>query len=814
MKKRSPILLWILFLLLFAGASIYGLIRILETNSLLSTLLYVGLLATLVLGVLSNNFIGKKKVFRIRLLEEKLRDANVLQKRLKNSEEVALNYLPVGMILYDPSYQIIWANNAAKDAFSNLLVDRNIALVHDPLAQLIDKKESQFVINVYGKDYDCIHYVKNRAIYLFEVTEREEMKIRYRDHIPVVGIVSLDNFEEATQNFDFQLKSSVQGKFLGAVASWAKKFDLYLVNVRPEKMLLFCNRQQLDLVIKDEFSIVERINEVANETEVRVTVSIGIACADQSETQIGELAEDALKLALGRGGDQVVVNIENEPLKFFGGKTNTVEKRTKITARINSRIIGDLIKKHPTTYIMPHKFTDIDALGAAVGLLHLATVQGKQARIILDFDNIDQTCSKVVNMLNREYIKLMEAFMDPDYAMEHVEADDLLIVVDHHAPVQSIEPKLFEKTKNIVIVDHHRRMEGALSDVLLSYIEPYASSSVELVTELIELYNFEIELDAFEATMMLAGMMIDTNNFTYRTGVRTFEAAALLKRFGADPFKARLILRESLDDIKTKSNLVNQAQIVANHFAITTLAPESITDRVRLAKTADELLEIDNIVAAFAIGNIGNDVIAISGRSVDKFNVQLIMEQFGGGGHLNNAAAQVQNGSIPDIVQKLETILKQSYKEEINMKVILVKDVKGKGKKGDIIEVANGYGNFLLTTKQALEATSGNLKSLEEEKAKAEKEAKFELENAKKLKADLEEHPIKLYVKIGESGKLFGAVSTKQIAEEYKKTHNIDVDKRKIVLDDNIHSLGVYKVPVKLHKDVTATINLQILEEK
>jgi ribosomal protein L9 len=190
------------------------------------------------------------------------------------------------------------------------------------------------------------------------------------------------------------------------------------------------------------------------------------------------------------------------------------------------------------------------------------------------------------------------------------------------------------------------------------------------------------------------------------------------------------------------------------------------------------------------------------------------MEQFGGGGHLNNAAAQVQNGSIPDIVQKLETILKQSYKEEINMKVILTKDVKGKGKKGDIIEVANGYGNFLLTTKQALEATSGNLKSLEEEKAKAEKEAKFELENAKKLKTDLEEHPIKLYVKIGESGKLFGAVSTKQIAEEYKKTHNIDVDKRKIVLDDNIHSLGVYKVPVKLHKDVTATINLQILEEK
>jgi cyclic-di-AMP phosphodiesterase len=813
LKKRS--LIPLLFLSIgFLGGIVYGMIRILEQNNLLLTILYAALLASIFIGIFSNRLFGKQRVFKIKLLEDKLRDVNVLQKRLKNSEDVALNYLPVGMLLYDPSFQIIWANNAAKDYFSNLLVDRNVALVHENLAVLIEKKETNFIINVYGKEYDCIHYPKNRAVYLFEVTEREEMKVRYRDHISVIGVISLDNFEEATQNFDFQLKSSIQGKFLGAIATWAKKYNVYLVNIRAEKSLLFMNRLQLEQIMKDEFTLLEKITGVSNETEVRVTISIGVACADSNQQEVGELADDALQLALGRGGDQAVVNIENEPLRFFGGKTNTIEKRTKITARINSRIIGDLILKHPKTYIMPHKFTDIDALGAAVGLLHLALVQGKNARIILDFDQIDQTCSKVVNMLNREYIKLMEYFMDPDFALENIEADDLLIVVDHHAPVQSIEPKLFEKTKNIVIVDHHRRMEGVLTDVLLSYIEPYASSSVELVTELIELFNVEIEIDSFEATMMLAGMMIDTNNFTYRTGVRTFEAAALLKRYGADPFKARLILRESLDDIKTKSNLVNQAQIVANHFAITTLSPEIVTERVRLAKTADELLEIDNIVAAFAIGNIGNDQIAISGRSVDKFNVQIIMEQFGGGGHLNNAAAQVLNGSIPDIVAKLETILKTSYKEEINMKVILTKDVKGKGKKGEIIDVATGYGNFLLTTKQALEATSGNLKSLEEEKAKVEKDAKVELDSAKKLKQDIEDHPIKLYVKIGESGKLFGAVSTKQIAEEYKKAHNIDIDKRKIVLEDNIHSLGVYRVPVKMHKDVVATINLQIIEEK
>jgi ribosomal protein L9 len=813
MKKRSMVIL-ILVIGLTLLLSIFGFIIILQQQDVWYTILYLLVILSIAFGVLFNTLFGKQRIFKIKLLEEKLRDASVLQKRLKNSEEIALNYLPVGMILYDSNGLIIYANNAAKDYFSNLLVDRRLSLVHENLANLIEKKESKFIINVYGKEYDVIHYPKNRALYLFEVTQREEMKTYIRDHAPVIGMINLDNFEEATQNFDFQLKSSVQGKFLGAISNWAQKYDLYLINLRTERCIFFCHRHQLEQIMKDDLSILEKINEASNATEVRVTASIGIACGDVTQNNLGDLAEEALKLALGRGGDQVVVNIENQPLKFFGGKTNTVEKRTKITARINSRIIGDLIAKHPKTYIMPHKWTDIDALGAAVGLLHLALVQGKEARIILDFDAIDLTCSKVINMLNREYIKLLEYFMDPDYALDQINADDLLILVDHHAASQSNEPKVVEKTKNIVIVDHHRRMEGALTDVLLSYIEPYASSSAELVIELIELYNYEIELDSFEATMMLAGMMIDTNNFTYRTGVRTFEAAALLKRYGADPFKARLLLRESLDHIKTKSNLINQAQIISNHFAITTLAPEIQTERVQLAKTADELLEIDNIVAAFAIGHISPDVVAISGRSVDKFNVQVIMEQFGGGGHLNNAAAQIPNGTIPEIVHKLEEILKTSYKEEINMKVILTKDVKGKGKKGEIIDVATGYGNFLLTTKQAMEATTGNLKSLEEERAKIEKEAKAELDMAKKLKADIEDHPIKLYVKIGESGKLFGAINTKQIAEEYKKTHNIELDKRKIVLDENIHSLGVYKVPVKLHKDVMAYINLQILEEK
>ncbi|MFH0992898.1 MAG: 50S ribosomal protein L9 [bacterium] len=812
--KKHPVIVVVLSSLLFLAVAAAGFYYFWTLNDYLYLILFGAVVASILLSVIIGTSTGQRRIGKIRNLEVKIREANLLSKRLKNSEDIALTYLPVGMFLYDENFTIIWANGAAKEYFSNILVERKISFVHDDLYNQIQKREGKFVLNVYSKNFEVIHYPKNKCVYLFEVTEREEVKTRLRDNTDAVGVINLDNLDEATTHLDLQVKTNLQGKYLGALDNWCRKYDAYFLNLRPEKSIIFMTRKQLDSMIKDEFSILETISELSNQNDVRVTMSLGVACFDVPRNQLGELAEDALKLALGRGGDQVVVNSQNQALKFFGGKSNTVEKRTKITAKINSRVLSDLIAKSEQMFIVPHKSTDVDAFGAAIGVLHMAIAQNKYARIVLDFDNIDQTCAKVINMLNREYIKLLEYIIDVDEAMDAVNPNSLLVVVDHHSPVQTIEPKLLEKTKNIVVIDHHRRIDSLLTEVALNYVEPYASSSVELVTELIELYNYEVDIDSFEATVMLAGMMIDTNNFSYRTGVRTFEAAALLKRSGADPFKARLILRESLDDIKTKSNLVNSAQIIGAHFAITTLAPETKTDRVQLAKTADELLEIDNIIAAFAIGNIGSDTIAISARSIDKFNVSVIMEQFGGGGHLNNAAAQVAGGIIPDIVAKIERILKDSIKEEQNMKVILVKDVRGKGKKGEVIEVANGYGNYLLTSKQAIEASNANLRTLEDEKDRSEREAEAEFEAMKKLKADIEDKPIKLYVKTGESGKLFGAVNSKQIAEEYKRLYNLDIDKRKILLEDNIHSLGVYKVPVKLHKDVIANINLQIIEEK
>ncbi len=792
---------------------IIGLLVVLPQLGSLVFWFYLIALVLILASHIFAKYFTKGKDSRINELENRIREINSVSKYKTNSEDIALNYLPVGIMLYDEAYNVTFANQQAKDYYSNVLVGRTLQFISKDLHEYISKRIGKFILEVYDKKYDIIHYPKNQTIYMFEVTDRENTKEKYLNNIDALGILKLDNFNDATQDLDYQEKANIQGLLLGAIDTWCSKYDIYFNNLRPEKTIIFTNKVNLEALIKDKFSIMNTISDISQSNELRITLSIGIACFEGQAKELGDAAEEALNLAEERGGDQAVVNLKNQPLKFFGGKTNTAEKRSKITAKVNSNALEDFIESAKDIYITPHIETDVDALGAAIGVLEMALAKNKKAKIVLDFDHIDRTTQKVIDMLNQEYIKLLEYLIDPEDALFDMSDESLLIIVDHHSTAQTIEPKLIDRTKHVIIIDHHRRIDNVLSDVLINYVEPYASSSVELVTEMIDLYEEKVTIDPFEATIMLAGMLIDTNNFSYRTGARTFEAAARLKRFGADPFKARLMLRESLDDIKTKSDLVNQARIISNHFAITSVPEEKITDRVSLAKTADELLKVDEIIGSFAIGNVGDEIIAVSARSIDNFNVSVIMEQLGGGGHLNNAAAQVKNMSIKEVSAKIEEIISETYKEETHMKVILVKDVRGKGRKGDIIEVATGYGNFLLTSKNAIAANAANIKALEAEKEKQNIEANKELERAKALKKQIESSPIKLSVKIGESGKLFGSINTKQIADELKKSYKINVDKRKIDLTENINSLGAYEVLIRLHKDVTAKINLQVIED-
>jgi len=409
--KKGMFILISLTIIIFLSLSVFGFLYIMENLQPIYWIAYACLVSAIGIIIIISIFSHRRMASRMQQMQTKFRENKLLERRLVNSEDIALNYLPIGMLIYNDTLQISWANHAAKEIFSNVLIERNLTMVHQELAKTIEKREGRFILSIYGKDYEIIHYPKNHCLYLFEVTDRESAKRLLREQEHVIGVISLDNFNEATQNLDFQFKTTLQGKFLGALDAWCRNHRIYFVNLRPEKSVIYLTRKQLDVLIKEEFQILDTINDIANQNEVRVTLSMGIACHRVMLDRLGELAEEALKLALGRGGDQVVVNFENLPLKVFGGKSNTVEKRTKITARINSRAISDNIEKYSSVMIMPHRATDIDALGASIGLLEMALAQKKPAKIVLNFDDIDLTTQKVINMLNREYVKLMEYFV-------------------------------------------------------------------------------------------------------------------------------------------------------------------------------------------------------------------------------------------------------------------------------------------------------------------------------------------------------------------------------------------------------------------
>ncbi len=755
-----------------------------------------------------------KKNLTIKQLNDALSTKEDLLVRKDSVEKTLIHELPTGIVMYNDTHDIVWANTMAKEIFQNTLLSKNLSLIHKPLKEFLssDERPHQVVMKIYEHHYDILVDDALKTLYFYRVSEREEVKKFNYEYTDVVGIIHLDNLEDAIAVLDVQEKSEAQGQFLGALDDWADAFGFYIHPISVSKILVFMHRKNLLSVISNQFQIIEQISEISKQYELMVTMSGGFACANIPLNQLGELAESALDLALSRGGDQVVINVTGEPLKYFGGNTNTQEKRTRISSRLNAQKLAMLFDNAETVYIAPHTFPDTDALGAAIGVLKMALAMKKEAYIVLNFSELDKTVRKILQLMEYEYVSLLEYIISHEEALLEAHREDLLVLIDHHSFGQVLDERLLTKIPHRVIIDHHRKLSDFIPDAKLSYIEPYASSSTELVVEMINVFGQETSINPFEATVMLSGIIVDTNNFMYRTGSRTFEAASILRKYGADTYKVKTILRESLKDIQIKSQLLSLAEVVKKRFAIV-IVPEHIEiTRTLLAQVADDLLDIDNIVAAFALGKLSHTSIGISARSLEGFNVQVVMEKFGGGGHLNNAGAQIETTDTDKVKSDLVEVLENAIQEEKPMKVILKKDLKNKGRKGEVIEVAAGYGNYLLTSKQAIEATPENMQILETEKDQIKAQEAAELEAMQALKQRIDFRAVKLPVKIGETGKFFGKVSTKQIADALKQQHQIDVDKRKIQLDQTIDALGTYQVQVKLHKDVTATFELLIVE--
>ncbi|MED4235629.1 DHH family phosphoesterase [Priestia megaterium] len=579
---------------------------------------------------------------------------SMLSHRLKKVGEEALMEMPIGIMLFNDEYQIEWTNPFLASCLGeDTLVGRSLYDVAESIIPLIKQEVETEVVTLHDRKFKVVIKRDERLLYFFDITEQIEIEKLYEEERTSLGIIFLDNYDELTQGMDDQVKSNLNSQVTSMLNSWAQEYGIFIKRTSSEKFIAIMNEQILIHLERSKFSILDQVREETSKQNIPLTLSIGIGAGAADLPELGALAQSSLDLALGRGGDQVAIKQPNGKVKFFGGKTNPMEKRTRVRARVISHALKELITESGKVIIMGHKYPDMDAVGAAIGILKVAQVNQKDGFIVLDPDHIDTGVQRMLEEIKKKE-GLWERFITPEEALNLVNDDTLLVVVDTHKPSLVIEERLLNRIENVVVIDHHRRGEDFIEDPLLVYMEPYASSTAELVTELLEYQPKRFKIDMLEATALLAGIIVDTKSFTLRTGSRTFDAASFLRSQGADTVLVQKFLKEDITQYVQRARFIEHAEIYTAGIAISRAEPNKMYDQVLIAQAADTLLSISGVVASFVISKRRDNLIGISARSLGDINVQVIMESLQGGGHLTNAATQLQDISLDEAEERLK----------------------------------------------------------------------------------------------------------------------------------------------------------------
>lgn len=725
--------------------------------------------------------------------------------------DMAFQTLPIGIMIYDKNYTIKWFNAFAQKCLKKSLKDLQISSISTELADFLLSDETSFNLKDGTNTYEFNVKRENKILYFFDITRETELRTRYLNRNIAIGIIVVDNLEESLKNYGLQDKTTINAKILGQISEWAAKYNCFLQGIDDDRFLVISEREELEKMVASKFDILDKVRDLSKQSRLKATISIGIASFDLKANEVGALAKQAVDLAEKRGGDQVVVNVQGSKIQYIGGQVNALEKNTLVAVRMQTNALKELTETYEKVLIMTHDKADCDAIGSSLGALRLIESFGATVRLAIDYDRLDVTAKKAYDILIEEEPEITDFFLDETRALSYLNSNTLLLVCDTQSPSLVMFKEIIDKAQHCAIIDHHRVGDVDFNNVEMSYVETYSSSTVELITEMF-MFTQNSKLSPIEATLMLSGVVVDTNYFSYRTGFRTFEVASTLKENGADMVKVKRVLRDSYDSEKEISEAVVKSEILLGHFAISVI-DKTFDDRTILAKISDRLLTIEGVDASFTISKTNDNEVAISARSLDTINVQVIMEEMGGGGHLQAAAVQIKDANIEDVKEQLLNILKRDYdvEGEDKMKVILLKDVKGKGKKDDVIEVNNGYGNYLINNGEAIICNDANLKQLEENK----KQEAIDKENRRnlllKLKEDIDSKSVTIYIKQGADGKLFGHVTSKQVVEEFDAQNGIRLDKRKLELPADINAIGIYQATVDLDKDIQATFQINVV---
>lgn len=651
---------------------------------LTAAVLYVDTLAGVIVGgftiVLYLTVLVMDLYFRPKVLMELLDFA----KKYGGIEQNMLQDFPVPYAVVQPDGRLLRMNNRMRELTGKgdtyhgniLTLFPEISAAHFPLGDEereleIDHEDRKYRVSLkrvsIGEIVDESEIVERLsgecfvvAVCLFDITELSLYQQEAYEQNPVVGLLYMDNYDEAMESVEEVRRSMLEALVDRRITKYVASVDGLIKKLEKDKYLLVLNRKGLDAMQEDRFAVLEDVKTVNIGNSIAVTVSIGVGMSCGSYAQNYEAARVAIEMALARGGDQAVVK-DYDKMAFFGGKTQHSEKNTRVRARVKSQALREMIASRERVIVMGHKMTDIDSLGACVGVCRAAMQVDKPVHIVLG--EINSSIRSWVNMLKATDETYARIFITHEQAVEMTNQDTVVVVVDTNRPSMAECEEILYLTKTIVVFDHHRQSTEKIENAALSYIEPSASSACEMISEILQYYDDGTKLKPYEADCMYAGIIIDTNNFVAKTGMRTFEAAAFLRRYGADVTRVRKAFRSDMDTYKARAEAVRHAEAFMGCYAISNCPSQGLESPTVIgAQAANELLNIIGVKASFVLTEYENKIY-ISARAIDEVNVQIIMERLGGGGHMNIAGAQLADTDLEGARVKLKEVLTQMTKE-------------------------------------------------------------------------------------------------------------------------------------------------------
>ncbi len=582
----------------------------------------------------------------------------------------AFSFGEVGIVSYDDNYIITWMSDLFSDRGINR-VGKKILVWLPEVDSLISGKEEFVTVSLDERKYLIKRRDDAPMLFFKDVTETENYKIAYDAEKVVIGLLNFDNYDESTQYEDEAVVANINSAVRTPVVEYAKEKGMLLRRINNYRYFLVLNEKIFADLMSDHFSILNKVRKASNQLDVSITLSMAFARGSSKLEELDEMVIQLMDLTQSRGGDQVAVKKVGEDVKYFGGASEAAEKRSRVRVRIIAHSLRDLIQKSSNTIICMHKDADFDCVGAAIGMSRIISAYNKPVSIIGKTGGIEEKLKATLDKYKEELSERI-TFISENEALNQLRESTLVLMVDHHGLKQSNGQSVLEKAKNIVIIDHHRRNANLMIKPTLIYIEPGASSTCELVTEFVSYLSNRIDISDIEATIMLAGMTIDTNHFKVRTGTRTYDAAGYLRSLGADPILVDEYIKDTFEEIQMKSHIMSNVEDIGSGIIIASV-DDKLVSRSIISQVGDLLLGVKDIEAAFIISKINSEEVGVSARSNGKINVQMIMEKMHGGGHMTAAGVQVKTKTVEEVKRELLNVvheyieLKEAENNESNI---------------------------------------------------------------------------------------------------------------------------------------------------